>query len=387
MKWIRQAFRKQIFYHRDNLVEWIQENGRNYSKDQIYYVLTIMINNKNEYIIDPNGRIGYLINHGEYYAFQPQEITDENLSIYDRTRPIERKPTDLLYEVRETKRNDSVVLQNKQVELIETDNDEKVLQEIWKELLENIENATMKNINTNNLETDWYKHFGFVLEKYIKGKHEIPEEYWKRYIIFHYLDVLSWNKRMVLFHFIIKNYKEDGEPWYMTVIRQYFQEKMVDNKYFYITRDEFEKGKLVLSIYKKVEEKWILINNDFDYQRAIELIEKTALVNREDIHSIYGFITLFKDKLSLYKTSEIINTKTTRGAICSQSSKTDIRMRINRFLNQELYTDEFITIENKLTLYKASLCVIQEVLCRYFEDIKKDGKHYFFNPEKVFLNM
>ena len=64
---------------------------KQYPIEQIYYALTYLINNKNEFIYDKYGRIGNLVNKGEYYLFQPIEITDENASIFERTVPVDYK--------------------------------------------------------------------------------------------------------------------------------------------------------------------------------------------------------------------------------------------------------------------------------------------------------
>ena len=60
-----------------------------------------LIDDKNEYITDRYGRLGHLINLGEYYIFQPIELTDDNISIYDRSVPIPYKRDKLVYSVGE----------------------------------------------------------------------------------------------------------------------------------------------------------------------------------------------------------------------------------------------------------------------------------------------
>ena len=45
----------------------------------------------NEFIMDPLNRMGRLVNIGEYYMFQPVELTDKHISRYDRVTPIPYK--------------------------------------------------------------------------------------------------------------------------------------------------------------------------------------------------------------------------------------------------------------------------------------------------------
>jgi hypothetical protein len=87
---IRQLFLRQIYYHIDDLVQAVQ-NLRLYPIEQIYYSLTYLIENRNEYLVDRLGRLGNLVNRGEIYAFQPVEISDESITVFDRTFPVEYK--------------------------------------------------------------------------------------------------------------------------------------------------------------------------------------------------------------------------------------------------------------------------------------------------------
>ena len=52
-----------------------------------------MIEDRNEPITDKYDRTGYLVNIGDYYLFQPSELREKNVSIYDRSVPIDYKHT------------------------------------------------------------------------------------------------------------------------------------------------------------------------------------------------------------------------------------------------------------------------------------------------------
>jgi hypothetical protein len=47
-----------------------------------------MINDKSEYLTDMYGKYGYLINIGDYYFFQPIELNDPSISIFEKSTPI-----------------------------------------------------------------------------------------------------------------------------------------------------------------------------------------------------------------------------------------------------------------------------------------------------------
>ncbi len=98
VKRIRQLFREQSFYKKDDLIKLVKINN-DYPDEHIYFALSIFVENKKDHLVDKLGRTGYLINADEYYAFQPNEINDENLSIYERNTPLNYKLEKLLLQI------------------------------------------------------------------------------------------------------------------------------------------------------------------------------------------------------------------------------------------------------------------------------------------------
>jgi len=87
---IRNLFKQRFFYKKDRLISEINVE-KIYSIIQINVALTSLINDKNDYLIDKYGRFGSLINIEEYYLFQPIELNNDNISIFDRSVPINYK--------------------------------------------------------------------------------------------------------------------------------------------------------------------------------------------------------------------------------------------------------------------------------------------------------
>jgi len=93
-----------VYFERDHLINAINI-VKEYPIEQIFSALSVLIHNKNEYLIDAYGRTGRLIDkYNEntdtaYYVFQPIELTDENASIYERTTPIEYKRKTISLEI------------------------------------------------------------------------------------------------------------------------------------------------------------------------------------------------------------------------------------------------------------------------------------------------
>jgi hypothetical protein len=87
MQRIRDLFKVQHFYARRILLQHLQGHPR----EQVDVALTRMITDQTEHILDKYGRTGRLVNVGEYYLFQPSEITNPRIGIYERSAPLQFK--------------------------------------------------------------------------------------------------------------------------------------------------------------------------------------------------------------------------------------------------------------------------------------------------------
>ena len=72
---------------------------KSYPVEQIYSALTQLIEDKNEFISDMLGRIGRLINIGDFYLFQPLEIEDHNISLFERKVPLDYKRRKISFKI------------------------------------------------------------------------------------------------------------------------------------------------------------------------------------------------------------------------------------------------------------------------------------------------
>ena len=70
---------------------------KKYPLIQINSALKQLIDDKNEFISDKYGRLGNLINIGDLYLFQPLELNNKQVSLYDRSTPIDKKNTLILF--------------------------------------------------------------------------------------------------------------------------------------------------------------------------------------------------------------------------------------------------------------------------------------------------
>ncbi len=96
---IRELYKDGFFYKKtgpNGIIAHVNAI-RQYPIAQINLALTQMVTEPNEYVNDKYGRLGRIINVGDYYLFQPIEITDKRISIHERSTPVPYKHTMIEY--------------------------------------------------------------------------------------------------------------------------------------------------------------------------------------------------------------------------------------------------------------------------------------------------
>ena len=96
---IRDLYKDAFFYKKtgpNGIIAHVNA-VRQYPIAQINLALTQMVTDSNEYVNDKYGRLGRIINVGDYYLFQPVELTDKRISIYERSVPVPYKHTAIEY--------------------------------------------------------------------------------------------------------------------------------------------------------------------------------------------------------------------------------------------------------------------------------------------------
>jgi hypothetical protein len=102
----------RYFYKKNDLFQLINF-PKKYPVEQIYSALTQIITDNTEYIYDKYGRTGYLINIGDYYLFQPSELNYNNISIYDRSVPINYKHEAINFDMKHPESDDTIIYTKK----------------------------------------------------------------------------------------------------------------------------------------------------------------------------------------------------------------------------------------------------------------------------------
>ena len=201
LKKIRFIFSNNYVLHKKQLFLLINQ-FKEYSNEEIYLALDILINNKNEFIKDLLGRQGKLVNIGDYYMYQPMEIYNKQIRLFNRKTPVEFEPDKITMSIPKT------VYKKK-------GNDNLILEEIEKLYDFLIEEGAVDIKRSTKIERKLYKK---VID-YIHSQVRIDKKDMIIYIIHHYIEELPYGSKKR----ILKSYKSISNVELKNIINNYFR--------------------------------------------------------------------------------------------------------------------------------------------------------------------
>ena len=381
---IRMLMKESYFYKKDELLKMIR-TPKEYPYVQIYSALTQLIEDNSEFIVDKYGRNGRLVNIGDYYLFQPIELKDKNVSIYDRSVPIDYKHEFVNFEINKNIAKPSVV--KPQVKRVA---DEKVInteaEKIYAEMNSNYELAT-EFMSANKVprgDDNWYKHCGVAMTKLSEEYPDI-KKYIMEFLVAHMVELLMFEDKITLMNYIysLDAIEKNSLKWY---IKDYFERNtIVTNKFHAIILYNLDKLKIMLLNNENV---WVNAKPEDERDLAASKEVKTALsFDVKNFNKIVGFIGYEKNnKYMIFKTKDMTSSRDT-GARCDEAGKDKTIKKINEILGIEKYTSENTKQkkdEKGNVIHEAvghtELCVIEEFMLRYYDRIKKENKKWFLTP-------
>ena len=367
---IRNIFKERHFYSKDELVPRINVI-KEYPIVQIDAALTQLVEDKNEYISDAYGRIGNLINVGELYLFQPIELTNKNVSLYDRSAPVQYKHEDLKFLLPETV-SESII--DELPNVINRENKQK-----FKELIDTISSDYENAISDNAIirgEKDWYKQCSTVIK--VMESEGVSREILKQLLVSHIAEMLVYDDTMTLINYLYS--EEELEEPFNLLKEYYISKQLVSDEIIGLLLQKYQPDKkqdVQLVIYNEETQSW----NPAEYTDEIELQDEIVkLIPTRQFNNLVGFIGNVKNKYMIFKTKDTSQARNT-GARCHQSGKPHAIKRLNDILGENK-----ISAEEAKGLHIINLCIRQEFKLRLFNRNKKENKIWFLNPTEAALS-
>jgi Helicase conserved C-terminal domain len=359
---IRQLFKEQAFYPKTHIIKAVNA-VKQYPIEQIYSTLTYMINNKNEPIIDKYGRIGVLVNRDNVYAFQPVEINNENISIYDRSVPIELKRKQLVMKLDNSHAaanddtnmppNNNTTTALAQKAPADDDMPEGNPIQIIDEYIRRVFTAPKEVLPKS--EWDFYDFLRNSM-KYLKEVHLFTDAVLKRMIVEHALESMSHGMVLEALH-LSYHAKEDGDT--VKIARDYFRKHSAE--YSGMPCVPLAKDKeTVYYLYHANTKQWKV-------QGGIKEIGRNFYRNVEALvaNKYIGFYNA-----GVFRIKDLSNKKT-KSAIVNQKGKTELISILNELFDIKLTGLKYPDVK---TLEQNSVSAILEMIMRYYSDTN------FFTP-------
>ena len=396
MQRIRDLFRVQHFYARRLLIKHLSGHPR----EQIEAALTRIIHDDREHLIDKYGRTGRLINVGEYYLFQPSEITDPRIDTYDRSAPLQFKRDHISFSLTDgtleqlAKKhglNPKVQVNTQGPVLTATLVPPQI--QTMHATYDAIIAATIKGQTDVDKNTKSWNELCPDVIRELHDRFQIPNEVLKRCTVHHFLEdfmVSSLFEMQLQYLNTLYSGGNADRNEFDRLAREYFDIQILKNPKY-----AKEEGILLLNLASKTGMQLVVRKNETEptswspaksneeWRPYMEQI--AGMVPRESaLAQIIGFVVEFKEKsggsYAVFKIKYVSEKGT--GARCDQISSKQRRLTIVNQIITGLNPDAepIYTMENTKNQNTARYCVLSEMLLRGYNLMRKDSKHWFLTP-------
>lgn len=415
---IRNLFKEKYIYRKTELLQEVTAI-KNYPLDQIYTALSYLINDDNEFIMDPLNRMGRLVNVGEYYMFQPIELTNKHISRYERVTPIPYKRKELTFILPELK--------------VKSLGD---ITDINEKLIESHRMLLVPRDITSSNRSNWVMSCAWVINNLVKYNSERFNHTKSSFFtilqnlaMHHIIDILTYEEKVLL----LRNMQNIDDS-IVQFVQSYFDKFRVDtSKYQGMVITDFNK-KSKYAILTLKDDEWVIDSAAISGGLGKATLDKFT-VSVDDMYDKIGFMAQVKKFDLIFKVKSIYlssSGRPTKGSSCERGADKKVLIQnINTMLNlidddikyvmgaktgkgartiTQIYDKEGVQIKqhpyavdedgnfiktkrgfkydkNRVVRINAfQLCIEQELLFRYFDSIALEDKKWFFSSLEAIIN-
>lgn len=404
MQRIRDLFREQHFYKRQTVLKHLA----GHSREQVDVALTRILNDAREQLIDKYGRTGRMINVGEYYLFQPSEITDPRIDTHDRSAPLQFKRDHISFPLNDGKLDRLAVkhgLKPLPPVLRATDQGHPPPQlAAIRAAFDAVTKGPAVAVDKNTKE--WNDLCADVLHE-LQDRFKIPADVVVKCTAQHFLDEFAvttsspamFDAQLQFLNAIYQDQDQDKDQdqdsrnakhVFDRLAREYFDGMILKNTKYageqgIVLLNSGSKTGMQLVVRKNADSAWSVAKSSEEWRPYMEQIAEMVPKNSA-LAPIIGFVSEFKEKsggsYAVFKIKYV--SEKGSGARCDQISSKQRRLTIvNQIANGLSDVEPIYTMENTKNQNTTRYCVLSEMLLRCFNYMKKDGKHWFLTPVQM----
>jgi hypothetical protein len=403
---IKHLMKEKYFYEKRDLITQINV-VREYPLIQIYAALNHLVTDKNEFLVDKYDRLGQLVNIGDFYFFQPAELTDRQISIYERSVPIPFKRSKIPFSIHGEISEHQVETQDigatvQKIEAAVADKDLSPIAEDLESSTKTVQptavpaevthtvhagkvllnamdadykTSTSKQVIVRGEKDVWYKYSSIVLDSLEKRGE--PREILDESLISHIIETQLFDNLMNILNYL---YAHKSLSVFETKIKNYFDYHILSNKGIkglLLQRWDPAKKKPNQQLIILDVDKWNLAQAE-DYRDLLPAIEE-KVIPKDKLSPVFGFISNVKNIMMILKVKE--NKPGHTGARCDQGGKTTAE-RLNYIVGTKRYEEDELK-----KIPAVQLCVLQEYLLRLknYNERTKNGKYWFLTPAQAVI--
>jgi len=355
---IKDLMKEKFFYKKRDIITEINV-VRNYPLVQINAALDQLVEDNSEYISDKYGRLGNLINIGDMYLFQPLEMNNPDISVYDRSVPIQFKREKLEFIL--PKEVTEAVIEPGPNKLVK-----KTAEILIDALQQNYEKGTTQQIIIRG-DDDWYKFASTVIDT--MEDEGADREVLEQLLLDHIVSQINLSDTIIILDYLFN--KMDLSD-FESKLKATYKILHYRNIIGFLANNGVGQKLLIFR-----DNKWEDAEGE-DYQDlSSEIASLVVKINR--INNIVGFMANFKGSYMVFKV-KILSKVGHKGARCDQAGKPATIKLMNQIVGKNKYTSH-----NTKKINQKQICILQEFTLRLFNYNKKDGKIWFLSPIEAIL--
>ena len=340
---IKELFTMKHVYHAEELRTLLKPG---IETERAFYN---MINDR-EILIDKFGRKGYLINVNNLYLFQPIEIKDKHITMYERMNPITYKPK--MIDIVNQNENE-----NKNQNQDKNENERsRVMDKFMK---------YYKKAKAASNEEDWYDYY---YDSFKLVKLSVKDEDKDQMLVNHICETFTFEEELEMIQIFLKDIEGDE----MEHIKFYYEQ-------FIVQADDLT-GILLLNytlkeplqIYVTDGTQWTLATYE---ERGILSKEiKKKLTMEDSMFKWIGYMGNYKGSFDF----KIINTESSK--LTSSVFENKGRAEMYKILNET--SESFVYNTTTADVKKIQLAIIEELYLRIYDE---NEDRYFLNKLEIYI--